>query len=286
MPASASPHLMNPNLCLPEMNSDRTHRHSRDGSSSWVDALRAGDPLLGTFIQIPSAPLVEIISTTGLDFVIIDLEHGEYGISEVPALVRAADVGGLFTIVRTATNAPSTIGKALDFGADAVLVPHIGSGEEAAAAVAAAKYPPQGRRGAYPLMRAARYGRDHGEGWEAAENERTSVFLMIEGREAVEKLSEILETPGIGGVFVGPMDLSHSLGVQGEVGHPRVEALARKVVRAADEAGVPASIFCPTLEDAAKYADAGFSLIAYAVDSHILSAGYSAANRAFRAGRL
>ncbi len=247
-------------------------------------ALHGDRPLLGTFIQIPSPTLVEIIGTTGLDFVIIDLEHGEYGISDLAALIRAADAVGLHVIVRTAGNDPVAIGKALDFGADAVLVPHIGSGQAAMRAVAAAKYPPQGDRGIYPLMRASRYGKDHGKGWEAAENQRTSVLAMIEGTEGVANLAEILGTPGVGGVFVGPMDLSHSMGLPGQVDHPQVEALALRIAGEAAKVGLPASIFCPTVEDAVKYAEAGFRIIAYSVDSHILSSGYSAALAAFRDG--
>src|SRR5690606_22686529 len=112
-----------------------------------------------------SPQLIEIIGYAGFDVVLFDLEHGEYTVGELPGLLRAAEIAGLHTVVRVANHDAATIGKALDFGADAVLVPHIESAEDAAAVVSAAKYPPMGTRGAYPLMRATAYGSAHGPGW-------------------------------------------------------------------------------------------------------------------------
>lgn len=247
----------------------------------WAEAWRGPAPLLGTFIQFPSPSIVEVIGHAGLDFVIVDLEHGEFGIAAIPDLCRAADASGLHTIVRAATNDPVMIGKSLDFGASAVLVPHIDTAADASAAVAAARYPPTGTRGAYPVLRAARYGSAYEPGWEARQNGSPSVILLIESAAGIDNLSEIVRTPGVDGIFIGPVDLSHSLGLAGNADHPRVRALVREVGGAAMEAGLRAGTFCPTVDAAVGYADAGFKLLAHSVDSQILLSGYTAARKAF-----
>lgn len=248
---------------------------------AWSDAWRSPDPLFGTFIQFPSQSMIEVIGHAGLDFVIVDLEHGEFGIAEVPGLCRAAAYSGLHAIVRVPDNDPVMIGKALDFGANAILVPHIENAADADAAVAAARYPPTGIRGAYPILRAAHYGSAYEPGWEARENERISVILLIEGTAGVENLAEIVATPGVDGIFIGPVDLSHSLGLAGDANHPRVRDLVRQVAATANAAGIQTGTFCQSMEVAVGYAAAGFKLLAHGVDSQVLLSGYTAARKAF-----
>jgi 4-hydroxy-2-oxoheptanedioate aldolase len=243
---------------------------------SWREALESPDALLGTFLQIPSPQLVEIIGAAGFDFVVLDLEHGEYDLSQLDHLQRAAELAGLWSVVRVPTIDPSLIGKALDFGADAVLVPHIETSGDAQRAVAAAKYPPQGARGSYPFMRATGYRSLHRPGWEAQQNEDTSVILLVEGERGVANIDEIVRVPGVTAVFVGPVDLSQALGLPGQLRHPKVEAFAHQIRATAAAAGLHASIFCNDIQAAVDYAGAGFKLIAFSVDAQIVIDAYRA----------
>jgi 4-hydroxy-2-oxoheptanedioate aldolase len=250
---------------------------------SWSDALATERPLLGTFVHLPSPPLVEIVAAAGFDFVILDLEHGEFDLSALPGLQRAAEVGGLHSIVRVPSNDAAFIGKALDFGADAVLVPHIETAEDAARAVAAAKYPPAGKRGAFPFMRATRYRTGYRSGWEADQNAETSVILLVEGTRGIGNIDEIVAVPGVGAIFVGPVDLSMSLGLPGQLRHPAVEAFARQLREKAVAAGLRAAIFCNDIDAAADYASAGFKLLAFSVDAQIIARAYQADRERFSA---
>jgi 4-hydroxy-2-oxoheptanedioate aldolase len=245
-------------------------RSPAGGGAAWERLLRQGGARLGTFLHIPSAAVVEIIAAAGFDFVVLDLEHGEFGISRLAELQRAADAAGICSVVRVPSNDAPLIGKALDMGAGAVLVPHIASAEDAARAVAAAKYAPEGSRGAFPFMRASRYRADYRPGWEAGQNAATSVILLVEGERGISNLEEIVRVPGVAGVFVGPVDLSQALGLPGQLRHPRVEAFAHQIRETAAAAGLHAAIFCNDIEAAVDYAAAGFRLIAFSVDAQII----------------
>jgi 4-hydroxy-2-oxoheptanedioate aldolase len=188
-------------------------------------------------------------------------------------------------VVRVPANDAPLIGKALDLGADAVLVPHIGSAADAALAVAAAKYAPEGTRGAFPFMRASGYRSRYGPGWEAEQNARTSVILLVEGERGIASIDEIVRVAGVTAVFVGPVDLSQSLGLPGQLRHPRVEAFAHRIRETAERAGIHAAIFCNDLDAAADYARAGFKLVAYSVDSQIILEAYRACAGRFASDR-
>ncbi len=249
--------------------------------SSWSEALASPQPLLGTFLHIPSPQLVEIIGGTGYDFIILDLEHGEFGFAELPHLQRAAELAGLWSIVRVPSIDEALIGKVLDLGANGVLVPHIESADDARSAVRAARYPPEGARGSFPFMRATGYRTRHRPGWEADQNRDTSVILLVEGKQGIGNIDEIVQVPGVAAVFVGPVDLSQALGLPGQLRHPEVEAFAQQIRETAERAGLRTSIFCNELAAAVDYAQAGFKLIALSVDAQMILGAYSAAREAF-----
>ncbi len=252
-------------------------------AGTWNEALAAADPLLGTFLHIPSPQIVEIIGGVGFDFVVLDLEHGEFSFSELAHLQRAAELADLWSIVRVPSIDESLIGKVLDIGANAVLIPHIESAADAAAAVRGAKYPPGGGRGSFPFMRATGYRTRYEPGWEARQNSETSVILLVEGERGIGNIAEIVRVPGVTAVFVGPVDLSQALGVPGQLRHPRVEAFAHQIRTTATEAGRYAAIFCNSLDAAGDYARAGFKLIALSVDAQMIGEAYRAAREGFSA---
>jgi len=187
--------------------------------------LAAGHLAVGTFCIIPNATVVEALGVAGLDFVILDTEHGPLSIETCEDLVRAADVSGTTPIIRVSRNQEDLILRALDIGAGGVQVPQCGSAEDAERIVRAAKYHPRGERGVSIFTRAGGYvGSPHHT--ETCNREQL-VVVHIEGVNGVDNLDDVLAVDGIDVIFLGPYDLSQSLGITGQVDHPRVrETLA------------------------------------------------------------
>lgn len=231
--------------------------------------------VLATFVTLPRVEVVELVAVAGFDAVILDLEHGPFGVGALPPLVAAAHGQGLAAIVRVPDGRAQVIGAALDVGADAILVPHVTSAAGAGDAARAARFPPQGTRGANPWVRAAQYGADARYLEDA--NERVAVIAMVEGREGLENLDAILDVEGVDAVFVGPVDLSSSLGLRGDTEHPSVVQLAADVIRRAAAAGVAPGIFAPTPSAAARWVQADARFVALGVDAGLMLAGLSAA---------
>src|SRR3954471_18506363 len=180
--------------------------------------LRQGPPLIGTFSIIAAPELIELAGLAGFDVVVLDMEHGAYEISNLGPHILAARAHGVAPVVRVRWSEPALIGAALDSGAAGVLVPHVQSARDAAAVVEAARFPPQGRRGAHPWVRAAGYAATHN--WRTHANDDVAGIAMVEGKEGVAAVDEILATPGLDAVFLGPVDLAASLGLVGRAGHP------------------------------------------------------------------
>lgn len=235
------------------------------------DRLRDPAPLIAAFSIIRSVEIVEIMALAGFDAVILDLEHGPYGIEAAGPLVVAARSCGLYPIIRVQRNDAAMIGAALDVGAAGVLVPQVASAAEARAAVSAARFAPEGTRGANSWVRAAGFA--GGPDWFARANAEAAVIVMIEGRQGAEAAPDILRTPSLDGVFLGPVDLSHALGVPGRTDHPLVVARMGAVMAEAREQGRAAAVFAPTVEAARRWLGHGAGMVAVGVDTgHILAA--------------
>jgi len=195
--------------------------------------LLSGECLLGTFLRIKSPELVEIMGYAGFDFVIIDCEHGAIGIESLTHLVRAAESAGISPLVRVACNRDIDIFKALDAGAEGILIPRVGSVAEAERAVAAAKFAPEGKRGACPRVRAAHYTATASDAYFAGSNETTCLIVLIESPEGAAAVPDILQVKGIDAILVGASDLSHAAGVPGQLDHPLVQAKIDGMIAAA-----------------------------------------------------
>ena len=227
--------------------------------------LRESQPFLALFSIIAAPEIVELAAAAGFDGIILDTEHGSYGTEHLPALILAARAGGIFPIMRVRCNDAALIGAALDAGASGVLVPQIGTPEEAARAIGAARFAPQGSRGANPWVRAGRYG--FSPQWFETANSDAAVLLMIEGPGGMQSLDAILALPHLDGVFVGPVDLSHSLGVPGQITHTSVRGAVVSVIQATNAADVNAGVFAPTEVEAARWLDCGARFVAVGVDT-------------------
>lgn len=203
------------------------------------EALKNGKTAVGTWVQMSSPEIVEVVGYQGFDFVIIDMEHGQFGLDTVPSMVRAAEASGVTPVVRVYENNESLILKVLDSGAMGVLVPGISNKEQAEKAVKAAKYGPEfGTRGGCPWTRAVQYNSLNWQAHVKWSNEETMVWLLIEGKEGVENFDQILTVPYIDALVMGPFDLSQSLGVPGELDHPLVLNALKEMVEKANKKGV------------------------------------------------
>jgi 4-hydroxy-2-oxoheptanedioate aldolase len=206
----------------------------------------AGEPAFGLSVMIPSPQIVESAAGMGFDWVLIDCEHGTVGLETMELMIMAAEASGVTPIVRPRTNAAADILQAMDRGAQGVQIPHINTADEARAAVAAVKFHPQGSRGLAAGTRASGYGFTGSMGGFVEEaNRRTLVCVQLEDEAALPNVEEILDVEGVDVFFIGPSDLSQSMG---HPGNPKAPSVARaiedtlaKIVAAKKTPGMPAT---------------------------------------------
>jgi 4-hydroxy-2-oxoheptanedioate aldolase len=227
--------------------------------------------LLGTFSIIPSVEIVEMSAIAGFDLVILDMEHGAFDFAQLGSLILAARAWGAVPVARVRSNEPSLISAVLDAGAAGVVVPQVSSRAAAEAAVRAARFPPEGGRGANPWVRSAAY--TSGGDYYRQANSDVAVMVMVEGAEGVAAVDEIVATPGLDAVFLGPVDLSNALGVPGEPEHPTVVDAVEHVIARAGRHGVAVAVFAPSPAAARRWLELGVTLVALGEDTlHILAA--------------
>lgn len=196
----------------------------------------SGEQLLGTLLRIPNEMLVEMTGLVGMDFVVLDTEHGPGDQIPLGQHLTAAAAAGLPALVRV--GALSEILRVLDLGAAGIIVPHVSTVEQAQAAVRAATYPPRGDRGFATYSRAGRLGLAGAAEHLRAAARNTAVVLMIEDAQGVAAAEQIAAVPGVDGLFVGPADLAVALGRPGEQNEPEVQQVIRSVHDAARRSGV------------------------------------------------
>jgi 2-dehydro-3-deoxyglucarate aldolase len=240
------------------------------------EKLRGGGRLVGTLLTLNAPEVAEILSRAGYDWLFLDLEHSGMGPSQAQRLLQAAG-DRIPTLVRVESRDEAGIRKALDIGAAGIIVPQIHSRAEAETAVALARYPPAGIRGV-GLGRAALFGNRFAE-YVARANRETVVVVQIEHVDAVADISAIAGVEGIDALFVGPYDLSASMGIPGKVGAPEVTAAIATVLAAARSAHLAAGIFAASAEAAKRYLAQGFSLIAMGTDGLLLGQAAASALR-------
>lgn len=238
--------------------------------STLKQRLREGRIVAGPFMKLASPAVVEIFGHAGFDFVIIDLEHGPLSSESVENMVRAAELAGISPVVRVRRNDPSLCARALDVGAEGILVPQVATAEEARGVVRGARFAPEGERGVCRYVRAAAYSREDKFSYFRGANEKTAVIVLIEGARAIANLEQIIAVPGIDVIFIGPYDLSQSLGVPGEVNHPQVMGKMRDIVSTARLARLAVGTFVDDLETAGRWMELGVQFIAYMVDVGII----------------
>ena len=227
--------------------------------------LKRGEVVLGPFINCAYPAFIEICGHAGFDFAVIDMEHGALNTLVAEDLCRAADCVGLAPIVRIRKNDAPQIQRALDIGSAGVQVPQIETQSDAADVVRGAKYSPLGSRGLSFYTRAGVYST---AGTQITDrlNEESLVVVHVEGDRGIANIEEIVSVPHIDFIFLGPYDLSQSLGIPGQVQDPRVIELMKIGVNSIRNAGKAAGTFADTPETAKQWIDAGVQYIALGVD--------------------
>jgi 4-hydroxy-2-oxoheptanedioate aldolase len=206
--------------------------------------LVAGKPVFGMSMMIPSPQVVEMAAELGFDWVLLDCEHGTLSLESVELLCMAADAHGITPIARPAVNAHEAIAPLLDRGAMGVQVPHVNNGEDARRAVEAVKFYPHGKRGMAAGTRPSQYGLSGSVAAYAEQaNRETLVCVQLEEFAAIQNADEILGVDGVDVFFVGPSDLSQSMGFIGRPDAPEVksaiDATLAKIVTAGKIPGMP-----------------------------------------------
>ncbi|PWJ26813.1 2,4-dihydroxyhept-2-enedioate aldolase [Branchiibius hedensis] len=245
-------------------------------------------PLAGMWVCSASPLVAEICAGSGLDWLLIDMEHGPNGLGSVLAQLQAVAAYPITPVVRVPSDDSTVIKQVLDLGAQSILVPMVSSAEHAANVVAAAHYPPLGRRGVgSALARSARWNRIPDYLTSAADH--VSVFVQIESVEGVEAAAEIAAVSGVDGVFVGPSDLAASMGLLGRQTHPDVVSAVRTTFAAVRSAGKPVGVnaFDPAtarayLADGAAFVLVGADVAMLARGSEQLVADFAGTSPGFR----
>jgi 4-hydroxy-2-oxoheptanedioate aldolase len=242
------------------------------GFTSLRSRIHAGETLYGSFLQLGSAVAAEIVARAGFDWVIVDLEHGAGTESDLMASLLAVTSTPTAALVRPQSAERIRIGRALDHGAHGLMVPRIDLPDQAREAVSYMRFPPDGVRGLALSTRGAGLGeRSHAQVKEI--NEHIVGIIQIESPSAVEHAGEIAAIDGVDVLFVGPADLSHSLGIPGEFQHPEYLSAVHRTLAAAEANGKATGILLRDTTTLAQHLELGFRFIGIGSDGGFIGAG-------------
>ncbi|MGE0282811.1 MAG: HpcH/HpaI aldolase/citrate lyase family protein [Rhizobiaceae bacterium] len=246
--------------------------------AKFSEHLRSGRSMIGTWLQVPHPTVVEAMAQTGFDFMLVDGEHAPTPPDVLGGILPCLELHGAASLYRVRSNSADLIKGALDHGVSALMVPMVNSAHEAGKVVEAAKYPPQGKRGFGP-WRASNFYYDEAD-YFASANKDTAIIVQIESRDAIQAVADIARTPGIDALYVGPADLRMSLGLPAGL-TSELLAACKRVTDAARKNGIAAGIDVGSLDFVPKYAELGFTLMTFGLDtSYIIEGGRDLSHKA------
>ena len=232
-------------------------------------AILGGQQQIGLWVSLVSAYSAEIVAGSGFDWLLIDTEHSPAEVASVLPQLQAVASYSASAIVRPAWNDKVLVKRHLDLGVQTLLIPYVSTPDEAAAAVAAMRYPPRGVRGVAGSTRAARFGRikDYATRCE----EELCLLVQVETRLGLDNLEKIAAVDGVDGVFIGPADLAAGLGHTGEIGHPEVQSAIFEGIRRIRASGKAPGILAMDEAFARKSMEAGTLFTAVGLDASLLA---------------
>jgi 4-hydroxy-2-oxoheptanedioate aldolase len=243
-------------------------------TNPFLAGLAAGRPSIGSWVTTAEPLWAELIARAGFDHVLVDLQHGTTELATLGPVLAAIHAGGGAGIVRVPWNDSATIGKALDLGALAIVVPLIETAEQAELAVAACRYPPRGRRSVGPIRASFVLASEALADWD-----EVGCIVMVETARGLENVDAIAAVAGLTGIYIGPGDLAISLGMSPFVGARSADEEARHAaavdtIRRASEAhGIAAGLYVGDGEGAKPYLDAGFRIVTASIDYSLIEVG-------------
>ena len=226
--------------------------------------------LTGPFVKIPRVEIIELLAFSGFDFAVVDLEHAPIMPNEVYPLILAAERHGIKLIARTPGLQENFCKWLLDLGISGLQIPHIETAADARNAVSYSRFSPDGERGLCRFVRAAEFSNIPKETYVQEANSKSALILQIEGKEGVDNIEEIIKVPGIDVIFVGPYDLSQSLGLIGQIWHEKVTEAITGVIRICNEANIHVGVFTDTPEGVKHWKDLGVKYINYRTDVELI----------------
>ncbi|MBR3331014.1 MAG: hypothetical protein IKG25_07330 [Mogibacterium sp.] len=244
------------------------------------DAIEKNQYAVGTFLGAANPSIVEIMGYTGLDFVVIDTEHGPYDTMPMSDLIQAAESKGMSPLVRIADLTHKEMQRALDNGAEGIIIPCLKSLDDFRKVVDLGKFAPLGNRG-FIKGRGSGFGN---EPWAAGalteymQNSNDKVLLLpqCETKEALDSIEEIVRIEGIDGIFIGPFDLSICMGIPGQFDAPEFREAVDRILDACKQAGKLCMTFTTTAEEAKMYIGKGFDAVAISMDTIVFGQAYKA----------
>jgi 4-hydroxy-2-oxoheptanedioate aldolase len=245
--------------------------------NTFKSSIAAGKLQLGLWSSLCSNIVAEILANRGFDWVLLDSEHSPNELPNLLSQLQAMKGGTATPIVRPAWNDPVLIKRVLDIGATCVLIPFVENEGEAEKAVKACQYPPAGVRGVTGSGRASQYGRI--KNYLDRANDNTCVLVQLETEAALDRLESIAQVKGVDGIFIGPSDLSASMGHVGNPHHTDVQQAIRLAGRKLSDIGTPAGILAVLEQDAQRYIEWGYKFVAVGSDAGLISMG---ADRLFK----
>lgn len=237
-------------------------------------------PPVGTWIMSASPLVAEATGHAGFDWAVLDMEHSPVDLMEVVQMLQALSATKMIPIVRVAWNDAVLVKRVLDAGATTVMFPFVQNADEATRAVAATRYPPQGVRGMAGMSRASRFGTV--PNYVTSANKAMGVIVQLESVQAIQQLEAIAAVDGVDGLFIGPADLSASMGHVGQLTHPAVMDLMSQAVMRCKALGKPVGTIGGDPESVAQYRAAGFDFVAVGSDLGLFMQGARSAIAALR----
>ena len=247
------------------------------------EAIQSSGFALGTFVQISSPENAEIAAASGFDYIILDMEHGSFGIDALVNMIRGVQLAGAAPVVRLPDDSEAGIMKALDAGAVGVLVPGVSDAEQAAKIIRAARYAPMGCRGACPRVRATGHGLNPWQEHVEWSNQNVMVWLLIETLQGFQNFDSIAILPGIDAVAFGAFDLSQSIGLNGQTEHPEVRTHIERAFTLAkkNQIDIQMQLFGTSFKDIKEsvryWAGQGARIFSCMTDRRILTLGFKEA---------
>ena len=245
-----------------------------DSSMSTVNPIKAklasGQAVLGVWSIIPSPVVVEIFALGGIDFAILDMEHGIFDVAALDSCVRACEAAGAVPLVRIPGLNPSAAQWALDLGAHGIVVPQVSNVSDVENVVKMAKYAPIGNRGYNPFTRAANYANPPDNRSGKLNNDFSLTCVIIENESAVADLGRICATPGLDVIYMGIYDLAVALGCNGDTRHPHVVEVVELAIRQIRTAGKAAGMMVRSQQDIANALTLGSNFLVYSVDTFLI----------------